>query len=119
VPSRNEITRRQIPWICAVIFAAFHVLVAVTTLVATQGSGEGQAFIVALVDCPRVVLLDALPNGSYILYGSPVAFVWFFSIAGTLMYAAIGYCFGVLLRALVTRLRRGNEAGGAMLTARF
>jgi hypothetical protein len=112
--SRTVFPKRQIPWICALIFAAFHVLVVVTTLVATQGSGEGQAFIVALADCPLVVLLNALPNGSYILYGSAVAYVWFFSVAGTLMYAAIGYCFGVLLRALVTRLGRGNEAGGAI-----
>jgi hypothetical protein len=86
------------------IFAAFHLLTVVTTLVITQGGGEGQAFTVVLVDFPLVMLLQALPNGSHILYGSTVAYVWFFSIAGTLMYAAIGYCFGVLLRALATRI---------------
>ena len=91
------------------IFAVLHLLAVVAPLVATQGSGEGQAFIVALVDFPLVMLLNALPNGSYILYKSSVAYVWFFSIAGTLMYAAIGYCLGILMRALVTRLRRGYE----------
>jgi hypothetical protein len=38
----------------------------------------------------------------------------FITIAGTLMHPAIGHFVGVLLRALVTRLRRGNEAGGAI-----
>ena len=112
--SRTRFPGHRVPWICALIFAAFHLLAVVTTLVATQGSGEGQAFTVALVDFPLVMLLNALPNGGYILYNSVVAYVWFFSIAGTLMYAAIGYCFGVLLRALVTRLRRGNETGNAI-----
>ena len=95
------------PWICALIFAAFHVLTVVTTLVATQGQGEGQAFFVALVDFPLLMLLQALPNGAYVMYHSKVAYIWFFSIAGTLMYAAVGYCFGVLLRALVTSVRKG------------
>jgi len=99
---------------CALIFAAFHVLAVVTTLVATRGQGEGQAFFVALVDFPLLNLLRALPNGDYILYKSTLAYIWFFSIAGTLMYAAIGYGFGVLLRALVTCLRRAHERGRAI-----
>jgi uncharacterized membrane protein YgaE (UPF0421/DUF939 family) len=60
------------------------------------------------------MLLQAMPDGSHILYASTVTYVWFFSIAGTLMYAAIGYGFGVLLRAMVTRLRRSNERGSAI-----
>jgi hypothetical protein len=90
-------------------FAAFHVLTVVTTLVATQGRGEGQAFTVALIDFPLVMLLRALPNGSHILYNSVAAYVWFFSIAGTLMYAAIGYGVGGLVTALVTRLSRAPQ----------
>ena len=112
--SGTDSLRRQIPWICALIFAAFHLLAVVTTLVATQGQGEGQAIFVALVDFPLLMLIEALPNGAYIMYNSRAAYIWFFSIAGTLMYAAIGYCFGVLLRALVTRLRRANERGSAI-----
>lgn len=95
--------RRRLPWICALIFALFHVLVVVSTLLATRGAGEGQAFAVALFDFPLVLLLQALPKGGYILYGSATAYVWFFSAAGTLMYAAVGYCFGALIKALMTR----------------
>jgi hypothetical protein len=94
---------RALPWICATLATAFHVLVVVTPLVATQGRGEGQAFAVALVDFPLVMLLKALPYGGYVLYDSAVAYLWFFSIVGTLMHAAIGYCVGVLLKALVAR----------------
>jgi hypothetical protein len=101
----------RLPLICALAFAAFHLLSAVSTLLATHGTGEGQAFTVALFDFPLVLLLQALPRGGYILYDSPVAYVWSFSIAGTLMYAAIGYCFGVLLRALVLLITRKNETG--------
>ena len=93
--------RRHLPWICALILAVLHLFAVVAPLVASQGRGEGQAFIVALVDFPLVLLLRALPNGSYILYNSTVAYIWFFSIAGTLMYAAIGCCLGILVRALV------------------
>lgn len=106
--SATAFPRRPVPLVCALIFAAFHVLTVVTTLVVSRGHGEGPAFFVALVDFPLVMLLDAVPNGSYILYKSYVAFFLFFSIAGTLMYAAVGYSFGVLLRALITRLRRAN-----------
>lgn len=101
--------RRSIPWVCAFVFAAFHVLTIVTTLFATGGVGEGQAFAVLFLDFPLVLLLSAVPKGGYILYNSTTAYVWFFSIAGTLMYAAVGYCFGVLLRALITRLRRATD----------
>jgi hypothetical protein len=86
------------------------VLTVVSTLLATHGAGEGQAFTVLLFDLPLVLLLQAVPRGGYILYGSNVAYVWFFSIAGTLMYAAIGYCFGLLLRALAVLIMRVKNA---------
>lgn len=101
------------PLICASVFALFHVLTVVSTLVSTHGAGEGQAFLVALVDFPLVLLLQAVPGGGHILYGSTVAYVWFFSIAGTLFYAVIGYFTGILLRALLARMRSANEDAGA------
>jgi hypothetical protein len=107
--SATAFPRRPVPLVCALIFAAFHVLTVVTTLVVSRGHGEGPALFVALVDFPLVMLLDAVPHGSYILYKSRVAYLCFFSIAGTLMYAAIGYSFGVLLGALITRLRRAGR----------
>ena len=100
--------------ICASVFALFHVLTVVATLISSRGVGEGQAFLVAILDFPLVLLLQALPNGGYILYGSTVAYVWFFSIAGTLFYAAIGYCMGVLLRALIALVVPAHGKSGAI-----
>lgn len=98
--------RHPVLWICALVFAVFHVLVVVSTLLATRGVGEGQAFTVALLDFPLVLLLQAVPNGGYILYNSTTAYIWFFSVAGTLLYAAVGYCFGVLIRILTTLMTK-------------
>ena len=106
--------RRLLPLICASVFAFFHVVTVVSTLVSTHGAGEGQAILVALLDFPLFLLLQAVPGGGYILYGSTVAYVWFFSIAGTLFYAAAGYLVGVLLRALRARITSPNEDGGAI-----
>jgi hypothetical protein len=102
--------RRQLPLIGASVFALFHAVMVVSTLIATRGAGEGQAFIVALFDFPLVLLLQALPGGGHILYGSTIAYVWFFSVAGTVLYAAIGFCAGILLRALIAR-SSGRGAG--------
>ena len=93
--------RHRLPWICASVFALFHVVIVGSTLLTSRGAGEGQAFVVALFDFPLVLLLRSLPGGAYILYGSTTAYVWFFAIAGTLLYAAVGYCVGALLRALI------------------
>ena len=93
--------RRLLPWLCALVFALFHVLTVVWTLLATHGSGEGQAFLVAILDLPLMALLQVVPGGSYVLYNSTTAYIAFFAVAGTLMYAAAGYLFGVLLRALL------------------
>lgn len=110
----TALMKRVAPWMCALVFALFHVVVVVSTLFATHGAGEGQGFTVLLFDFPLVILLQALPRGGYILYSSTVAYVWFFSIAGTLLYAAVGYCVGALVRALMTRIRRMNETGSAI-----
>jgi hypothetical protein len=100
---------RNLPRICAWIFALFHVLVVGTTLLSTGGHGEGQAFTVLLFNLPLVLLLQVLPGGGHVLYDSPAAYVGFFLIAGTLMYAAIGYGFGFLLRALAAAAKQTSE----------
>jgi hypothetical protein len=87
-------------------------ILVVATLLSSHGAGEGQAFIVAILDYPLVLLLEALPGGGHILYNSTVAYVWFFSIAGTVLYAVVGYCVGVLLRAMATFIRRRFEKYG-------
>jgi hypothetical protein len=106
--------RRLLPLICALVFVLFHVLTVVSTLVSTHGAGEGQGFLVALLDFPLFLLLQAVPGGGYILYGSTVAYVWFFSIAGTLFYATIGYFVGIVLRMLMARMTSANEKRGAI-----
>ena len=90
--------RQALPWLFAAGFALLHVLTVVLMLVTTGGHGEGQAFGVLLLDFPLVLLLQVIPGGGYILYGSVTAYIWFFSVAGTLMYAGIGYCIGLLVR---------------------
>lgn len=86
----------------------------VATLFSSHGAGEGQAFMVAILDYPLVLLLEAVPGGGQILYNSTVAYVWFFSIAGTVFYAVVGYGAGLLLRALATFLRGWLEKNGTI-----
>jgi len=103
-----------LPLICASVFALLHALTVVSTLLYSNGAGEGQAFIVAVFDFPLVLLLQALPGGGHILYGSNTAYFWFFSVAGTFLYAAIGYCVGVLLRALIALKMPAKEKRDAI-----
>ena len=92
---------RAAPWICAVVFGALHVLFVVVPVVSSHGAGEGQAFTVALYDFPLVLLLQHVPRGGYILYGSTLAYIWFFSVVGTLFHAGLGFLLWVALRAVV------------------
>lgn len=106
--------RRLVPIICASVFALFHMITVVATLFSSHGAGEGQAFLVAIFDYPLVLLLQALPGGGHILYNSTVAYVWFFSVAGTVLYAVVGYCAGISLRAVAIFIRRWFEKHGAI-----
>ena len=92
------------PWLFAAAFALLHVCTVVLMLISTGGHGEGQAFGVFLMDFPLVLLLQIVPGGGHILYGSVTAYVWFFSVVGTFMYAGIGYCIGGLLRLLMNKI---------------
>jgi hypothetical protein len=97
------------PWICAFLVALAHLLIVVTTLVDTQGSGEGQAFLVLFYDFPLVLLLDHIPQGGHILYSSISAYIWFFSIVGTLMHGLIGFGVGMLFSLLKSLIARGFQ----------
>jgi len=90
----------------ALLFAAAHLLFVVAPLVLTHGSGEGQAIAVAMSDAPLVSLLKGIPGGADLLYspGNVNAYIWFFTVAGTLTYAAAGLVLGLLVR-LVRRPR--------------
>jgi hypothetical protein len=90
--------RRRIPFIAATLFAPFHIITVVVTLLSSRGAGEGQAMLVALIDFPLVWLLQTVPGGGHILYNSVRAYILFFSVVGTLMYAAaVGYGAGAVL----------------------
>jgi fumarate reductase subunit C len=89
----------------AAVFALFHILTVVSALISTGGSGEGQAFTVVFLDAPLVLLLRVVPGGGFILYNSDTAYIWFFCIAGTLMYGFVGLGLGLLfskLRGLIS-----------------
>jgi hypothetical protein len=93
------------PLIGALLLAAVHMLLVVIPVVSSGGSGEGQAMSVAYCDFPLVFLLEKSGRGGQLLYGIGQSrqYVWFFSIAGTLMYAAVGFVLGVLARLLFGR----------------
>ena len=107
-------TKGLAPWISALVFGALHLLIVVGALVSTGGSGEGQAFTVVLYDFPLVLLLDHVPHGGYILYSSRTAYIWFFSVAGTLFHATLGFWFWVFLRAFWAGMHRlfGSDEHG-------
>jgi hypothetical protein len=89
----------------ALLLGGFHLAFIVLPLLASGGQGEGQAFLVMFADFPLVWLLDRIPGGGHILYNSKYAYLAFFSIAGTLMYA----CAGALLGRLVALGFRRKE----------
>jgi hypothetical protein len=90
----------------ATLCALFHVVMVAIPIVMTGGVGESQGFRAAYLDFPIVWLLGWFPGGSRVLYGSSPAYVWIFSIGGTLMYALVGAALGAAAR----RLRRGRRA---------
>ena len=95
------------PWLAgALLCGAIHLAFVVAPLLASGGHGEGQAFLVAMADFPLVFLLDRVPGGGHILYDSTPAYLTFFSIVGTLMYAGIGAAFGALCGFLLRLVGR-------------
>jgi hypothetical protein len=99
------------PLIGALIFAGIHVLLVVIPVVTSGGGGEGQAMSVAYADFPLVLLLEKSGRGSQLLYGvgRTREYVWFFSIAGTLMYALVGLVLGVLVRSIFGKRHSNPE----------
>ena len=90
----------------AAIFALFHIIVVVIPVLSSGGSGETQAFATAIFDLPIVWLLDLVPAGRAVLYGSPPsAYILTFSVGGTLMYAALGALVGRGIHHVIRALR--------------
>jgi hypothetical protein len=80
----------------ALVFGAIHFLVVGVPFIATGGSGEGLLHIL-FIDFPLFWLSEALFPG--LLFNSVAFGFWMFPVAGTLMYAALGYGLGFLFRA--------------------
>ena len=81
--------------VTAVVFALVHIVVVAIPVWLSGGSGESQAFAVAIFDLPIFWLLGLFPRGRAVLYGSsPSIYILAFAVGGTFMYAAIGALVG-------------------------
>jgi len=81
--------------VTAGVFAIVHIIVVAIPVCLSGGSGESQAFAVAIFDLPIVWLLGFFPRGRAVLYGSsPSIYILVFAVGGTFMYAAIGALAG-------------------------
>ena len=87
-------------WIVASVLALFHIIVVVVPVLSSHASGEGQAFIVALLDFPLVAYLQRTSGGSRVLYDDMAAYTQVFCIGGTLMYVCVGAVLGFLIDAV-------------------
>ncbi|MGH8678511.1 MAG: hypothetical protein ACREUQ_09200 [Burkholderiales bacterium] len=105
---RHRTMRSVAPTIVAVaaIFALVHIIVVAVPVLMSGGSGETQAFAVAIFDLPIFWLLGLFPAGRTVLYGTfPSLYILVFSVGGTLMYAAIGAFVGRGIHFVIRALR--------------
>jgi hypothetical protein len=90
------------------VFAALHVMLVATPVMTSGGSGEGQAFAVALFDFPLFWLLNQFEWGRDILFGNLGAtghgmYVLIFAFGGTIFWAALGASLAHVIGRLVRR----------------
>lgn len=95
--------------ICAGIFALFHLIVVVFPVISSGGSGESQGWLVVIFDMPLVVVLNHVPGGEKILYNDVTAYMIFFTVVGTLMYACCGALIGFVIDKIRTRKRAWGQ----------
>jgi len=99
--------QRHATVIGAAVLAAAHFAVAVLSLLQWSRNGERYS--------PWDMPLEALwrsfqPLNDFIMHGSTTRFVLFISVAGTIMYAALGAVIGYAFGWLFHRLRRSHAA---------
>src|SRR5437870_5071557 len=99
--------QRHATVIGAAVLAAAHFAVAVLSLLQWSRNGERYS--------PWDMPLEALwrsfqPLNDFIMHGSTTRFVLFISVAGTIMYAALGAVIGYAFGWLFHRLRRSHTA---------
>jgi len=102
-------SRRAMMIVAAGVLATFHIIVVAIPVLLSGGSGESQAFAVAIFDFPISWLLAALlPSGRGVLYGSsPSIYMLVFAMGGTFMYAAIGALVGWGMHVIGRVVRAG------------
>jgi hypothetical protein len=93
------------PWLLALGFAGLHLVFVVTELAPNGTSGEGAAFGFLFYDYPLHVLVNHFNWGAPFRFDSGPHYVLFFSVAGTLMHGALGFCLGKLGQFILRLLR--------------
>ena len=81
----------------ALAFGAIHFLIVGVPFIMERGVGEELLYIV-LVDFPLFWLANSLFATP--LYNSLAFNFWLFPVGGTIMYAALGYVLGLLIRTM-------------------
>src|SRR5512145_2115437 len=103
--------RWMTPTVGAAVFGSFHVLAVALPVISTWGSGEGQAFAVALFDLPLCELLSLFAAGRSLLYNGPQwAYVGVFAVGGTLMYCGAGALVGLAVQRMICAVRSRARA---------
>ena len=94
------------------IFGLLHLMAVVRPVVTSHGTGESQGWCVYLFDFPLVWLLDHFRFGRNILSAQPSvsAYVFTFSVVGTLMYVAVGILFGYVVARLCEKKPQDHAA---------
>jgi hypothetical protein len=98
--------RLSAPWLLALGFAGLHIAFVVTDLAPNGTSGESAALGFLLYDYPLHLLVNHFTWGAPFRFDSGPHYVLFFSIVGTLMHGAIGFCLGMLGQYAVGWLRK-------------
>ena len=84
--------KSKITIVLAIIFGVIHFIVVGIPFIKAGGGGEELLYII-IIDFPLYWMAELLLPGS--LYNSVAFNFWLFPIAGTIMYAAVGYFFGM------------------------
>lgn len=98
------------PFVLAAIFAAFHLIVVGGMILESPQGGEGFAYAFVSYELPTLLLCLHVPVvGKYLCHGLSSDHYAVVMISGTVVYALIGFAFGIAIvriRELIAR-RRG------------
>jgi hypothetical protein len=92
-----------------IIFVLVHILTVVSVLIQSGGKGEGQAMYVAYHDLPLILILRLFPRTEHLFSHSTTAYIIFFSVFGTLMYAVVGLIIGAMIDKIRNRINQKHN----------